>query len=616
MSEIGLRIGFSAALTKSSWAIASDMAAVVDADWPDEIGVMGARNEVVGLQVRLTAQQAFVLTLDRTNWLHALGFRPRVRLQVDFPSLPEKAVEVFAVGYLEADDRREWMEVLDRAGYAEVSAFRPQAAYVRVRIPADLRAGVHVGRVTAYTQYGFQDEEIFWEGTVRLEVADVGLPDVGDWSYHLDLWQHNTSIARHHSVPLWSDTHFALIDRYYASLAQLGQKAVTVIAAEIPWSGQRCYRDRGYPSYLFEHAVINVNRDEMGTLHFDFQNMDRLLELASKHGIDKEIEVFGLLNIWVDEEFGFGAVAPDVPDAIRVRCYDQKTGTIVYLRTVAELRAFITAVHQHMEDMGVLDQVRIIADEPADLDVFNARLAFVRDAGPGFKYKVAINHFEFMQDAPREVVDAVPVLPLACQDPELTAQLVERLHEAGGRMSWYVCCWPPIPNTFIHSPLVEGQLHGWLTFYLKLDGFLRWAFCLWPAEPWQRVSWRAPAWSAGDMYFVLPGKDGAPVETLRYEALRAAAQDYELLKLAERTLPDAKAKLLFERAFHLILRADSLRALAEVATANAEGLYSLDAQDYQAARRLILEALQEHTGELPKNIEYGTRTGAFRQQNR
>ena len=175
----------------------------------------------------------------------------------------------------------------------------------------------------------------------------------------------------------------------------------------------------------------------------------------------------------------------------------------------------------------------------------------------------------------------------------LTARLADELHARGGRLSWYVCCWPPIPNTFLHSPLVEGELHGWLTFYLKLDGFLRWAFCLWPADPWRRVSWRAPHWNAGDMFFVLPGQDGAPVETLRYEALRAAAQDYELLALVERTLSADQAQAVLERAFALILRTDAISDLADVASARAEDLYSLDPQDYQAARRLLLEAVAQ-----------------------
>jgi hypothetical protein len=93
------------------------------------------------------------------------------------------------------------------------------------------------------------------------------------------------------------------------------------------------------------------------------------------------------------------------------------------------------------------------------------------------------------------------------------------------------------------------------------------------------------------MFFVLPGKDGAPVETLRYESLRAAAQDYELLKLAERMLPPEEAEAVFARVFARILRAGSIRDLTRVDTAEPEELYSLDPRDYQAARRLVLEAI-------------------------
>jgi hypothetical protein len=323
--------------------------------------------------------------------------------------------------------------------------------------------------------------------------------------------------------------------------------------------------------------------------------LDRLLALAAQHGIDDEIEVVGLLNIWVDEAFGFGAVAPDAPDAIRVRCYDDKTDTWTYLRTEDELRIYIRALHDELAERGLLDRTRITADEPSDLALFEERLAFLKDAAPGFKYKVAINHFEFMEKAPPEIVDAVPVLPLACRDPALTDQVAQTLHARDGRLLWYVCCWPPIPNTFMHSPLVEGELHGWLTHALHLDGFLRWAFCLWPAEPWQRVSWRAPSWNAGDMFFVLPGRDGAPVETLRYEAMRAAAQDYELLKLVERTLSADLAQAAIEKAMAKILRPNAMSGFAEPDTTRAEALYSLDPQDYQVARRTLIQALSKQS---------------------
>jgi hypothetical protein len=183
-------------------------------------------------------------------------------------------------------------------------------------------------------------------------------------------------------------------------------------------------------------------------------------------------------------------------------------------------------------------------------------------------------------------------LPHLCKDPQLSERLIKLAHERGGRMLFYICCWPPIPNTFVHSPLVESELLGWLTYFLKVDGFLRWAFCLWPADPWQRVSYRAPDWNAGDMYFVLPGKDGAPVETLRYEGLRAAVQDYELLKLVERTLGVAEASAVIEKAFSKILHTKNIPDFADAARTNPQDLYSLDPLDYQAARQILLDALE------------------------
>jgi hypothetical protein len=81
------------------------------------------------------------------------------------------------------------------------------------------------------------------------------------------------------------------------------------------------------------------------------------------------------------------------------------------------------------------------------------------------------------------------------------------------------------------------------------------------------------------------------VETLRYEALRTAVQDYELLKLVERTLPAAEAQALFERAFARILHAGSIADFSRVYTVRADELYSLDPKDYQTAREMMLEAI-------------------------
>jgi hypothetical protein len=593
-SPFTFQVSFAPAMTKQHWGVRDDFFNPAPA--LDQIDVYAARNTVAGVQLRLAGSHDFTLVLDRANWLHPLGFLPRLRLDVRFPGLPEGVVEPFAVGYVEGDDRRQWMETLDRGGYAEAPAHRPQAVYLRLRIPAGTPRGLYVGQVRLFSQFGFEDEQLAWQGGINLHVAAAVLPDVKDWSFHLNLWQHLTSIARFHHVALWSEAHFSLIERYYASLAQLGQKVVSLVAAEMPWSGQRGYRDRGYPSYLFEHAVIDIRRDPQGGLHFDYAKMDRLLAMAARYGIDRQIDLFGLINIWVDEPFGFGKVIPEAPDAVRLRCWDEVSDSFIYLRQVDELRQFLAALQEHFQSLGLLERVRLEADEPHDLEKFKTSLEFIRQAAPGLRLAVAIDHFEFMEVAPPELLDFIPVLPHLCKDPQLAERLIRLAHTRGGRMLFYICCWPPIPNTFVHSPLVEAELLGWLTYFLKVDGFLRWAFCLWPADPWQRVSYRAPDWNAGDMYFVLPGKDGAPVETLRYEGLRAGVQDYELLKLVERSLPETEASTAIEKAFAKVLRTKNIADFANVAQANPQDLYSLDPLDYQAARQILLDALEPAFG--------------------
>jgi hypothetical protein len=576
-------------LSKSPWGVNVPRMPGVPAR--DRLHLQAARNSVTGFQVLLACEQDWVLTCDSANWLHPLGFRQRLRLEVSFPGLPSEAIEVLPVGYLPGDDGRLWPEYLERSGTLEVPTGRPQPVYVRLRIPPDLTPGFYPGTVRLWEQFAFENEQPAWQAQIDLQVSPAALPDLVDGEFHLNLWQHLTALARQHRVGLWSDAHFAVIDRYFASLAGLGQKALTVIAGEIPWSGQKCFRDPGYPSYLFEHSVVDVRRTADGSLHCDFSHLDRLLELAARHRIDREIDLFGLINIWIDEEYGFGKPAPDSPDAVRVRCLDETSGGISYLRRADEIQSYIRLLHDHLAEKGLLERVRVFADEPSDLDLYNQRLAFVRQAAPGFKYSAAINHYEFIESAPPELLDAVPVLPLACRDPQQTRLLAERLHARGGLLTWYICCWPPIPNTFMHSPLVEGRLLGWLNHALGLDGFLRWAFCLWPAEPWKRPSWRAPEWYAGDMYFVLPGPDGAPVETLRYEALRSAVQDFELLRLVEASLPRAKAQAVIAQARALILKTADLQDFARVGEVNAAQLYSLSPEDYEAAQILLLNAL-------------------------
>ena len=69
MSDLDLQLGFADAMSKLPWSRAgyplpTDAAAGAAASAEPQIDIIGARNQVVGVQIRLAADQDFVLTLD------------------------------------------------------------------------------------------------------------------------------------------------------------------------------------------------------------------------------------------------------------------------------------------------------------------------------------------------------------------------------------------------------------------------------------------------------------------------------------------------------------------------------------------------------------------------
>ncbi|KAG6618406.1 DUF4091 domain-containing protein [Phytophthora cinnamomi] len=93
------------------------------------------------------------------------------------------------------------------------------------------------------------------------------------------------------------------------------------------------------------------------------------------------------------------------------------------------------------------------------------------------------------------------------------------------------------------------------------------------------------------MYFVLPGQDGWPVETLRLESLRFAGQAFELLALAQEKLAPAQMQQLQRTVAEQILRSSDLEEFGRCGDRAREDLYSLDPLDYQRAKTIILETL-------------------------
>ena len=559
---------------------------LIDYSFPqrEELRLIGLKNSRVSFQLLLQSDEEFLLTTTANPVFDKRGPITILRTEV---SLAGFEPQQYLVGIMEDDDSCLRADLLLHQETILVPAWRKQAVWVEVKLPEDAPCGEYKGRVRVYGHKMFADEILVEELSFTLQIRSVSLPKPSLRKFYLDLWQHCSNIARKHEVVLWSEEHFQILEGYVQSLAELGQKAVTVIASEIPWSGQRSFQDREADADLYEYSMVRIRKDKEGNFHYDFSAMDRYIQLCFKHGIDQEIEVFGLCNIWLGKEACFLA-NPDFLDDIRLRYLDEATGTYKFVQESDQVKAYIQALEAHFREKGLLDKVRVVADEPADSELYLERLAWLREAAPGFLYKAAINHIEMLELAPPKLVDFVPQFPFLCTYAQRLPQLREKIQ---GRFLYYVCCGPKRPNTFLCSPLAEARLIPILAAYMGLDGFLRWNYTVWPDRPREKIVYRPGSWPAGDTNFVYPAWSGKPILTLRYKALDRGIEDFELLQLVKEKC--AAWQEIHEEYFKIILKEPKLELHHPEHNKEAYELYSLMEADYERARLLLIEALEK-----------------------
>ncbi|MDO4754256.1 MAG: cobalamin-dependent protein [Bacillota bacterium] len=391
-------------------------------------------------------------------------------------------------------------------------------------------------RIRVFASHGFADEEMIFERSVDVSVRDYMLPDVSTSEFYMDLWQHPCNWARAYGVPYYGEEHMQIIDRYLEGMSKLGQKVCDLIISDYPWAGQRCYLVPDNHNNLFELNMIRVSKDEAGNLVCDFRALDAYVELARKHNMAEEINLFGILCNW--DAYSFGNPIEDFYDPIRISYFDQKDGVYRYFRTVKEVETYLRLVFAHLDELGLWERTLIMSDEPSNVAYFQESLDLFERAADGkhIALKCAIHDQTFFQNH----ADSIKSLSLnTCElihNIDKMEDLRAQVEKNGGTLTWYSCCFPTELNVFLKSPLMESRLTGWFTYYMHMHGFLRWAYGVWPGDVYRDAAYKPEKWAAGDMFFVYPGKNMRPAESLRLKNLLYGVQDYLLLKSLEDVL--------------------------------------------------------------------------------
>lgn len=361
-------------------------------------------------------------------------------------------------------------DMLDTLSRFDMAARTVRPVWVSVEVPRDAEPGVYESEIVV-RRNGCGKVRL----PLTLEVQDHTLPAPSKWGYHLDLWQHPSSVARAEGLEMWSDAHFEAMKPLMTMLAGAGQKVVTATLNKDPWNHQ-CYD--GYEN------MIEWTRHKDGSWSYDYKVFDRWVEMMLGLGIDKMINCYSMVP-WNCELDYF-----DEAEGRKVTV-KAEPGTPVFPQI---WEPFLLDFKRHLADKGWLGITNIAMDERSP-EAMDAAVKVLEKCAPEMGFALADNHKSYKKyTMMRDVC-------VAQGQPAEHADIVERRAQ-GFNTTFYVCCGPLYPNTFTYSQPFEAELLGWYGLAWDYDGMLRWAYNSWPADP--QTDSRFGNWSSGDTYLVYP----------------------------------------------------------------------------------------------------------------
>ena len=367
---------------------------------------------------------------------------------------------------------------------------------------------------------------------VEITVVPRTLPPAKDWKFHLDIWQHPDAIARWHDVPYGSDDHMNILLKYNRILADMGQKVITTTIADEAWSGQTYDRFR---------SCVQVTKRTDGSWAYDYTVFDKVVESMMAVGITRQINCYGML-----------------PWSLKFRYFDEKSGfsvAPVMHPGSAEYEdfwgSFLADFSRHLKEKGWYERTKIAMDERPD-GLIRPVLALMAKYAPGMQLAMACNAPSKMNN------EAFDVSYAYWHCGNLAQYAAER--RAQGKFTTYYVCWiPERPNTLMRSAPAEAEWLAPFATAMGFDGFLRWAWCSWVANP---LVPQDGTMTQGDTQLVYPG----PRLSLRGILMRDGIETSEKIRILGGDIPALKA-FTVERGGMKGVHADDVRALNAVVNA-------------------------------------------------
>ncbi|HOX07282.1 MAG TPA: DUF6067 family protein [Planctomycetota bacterium] len=142
--------------------------------------------------------------------------------------------------------------------------------WITVRVPRDAAPGSYEGTVTVSA-----DGLAPVKAPLVVKVSGWTLPDPVSFRVRHLAYYSTDSEARHYGVPLWSDKHFALMEKLLKLMAEVN-------AREIPATLAINFHSDNKGDVSNEESLVRWIKQSDGSYKYDFTLYDRFMELAAK----------------------------------------------------------------------------------------------------------------------------------------------------------------------------------------------------------------------------------------------------------------------------------------------------------------------------------------------
>lgn len=397
-------------------------------------------------------------------------------------------------------------------GEVEVSGMQNTTVWVELTVPADCPAGQYP---ITFTVEGDEPDEVT-ETTFTLTVIAAELPKQ---KLLFTQWFHVDCIADYYHVPVYSEEHWQLIEKFLHTAADHGMNMVltpvltpsldTAVGTERPCT-----------------QLLEIECDN-GQYRFGFAKLTRFVEMALRCGIT-HFEISHLFTQWGAE------FAPNIyvtENGVRSLKFGWHTAADSPEYTDF-LQQMIPAVIAFFTEHGLQDRIVFhISDEPSEqhLETYKKNVALVKSLIGNLPSTDALSSYEFYK---RGYVDT----PVVATDH--ITPFIE--HDTPNLWAYYCCSQgKDVGNRFLSMPSHRNRILGQQLYKFHIAGFLQWGYNFWYRQyslglidPY-RVSDGGGAFPGGDPFSVYPGADGTPVCSLRLKVFYDALQDLRALELLE-----------------------------------------------------------------------------------